>query len=303
MKIYLIPVATMVTAIALIVPQPWYVVSLWQNFAFHALWLYLVLAVGALLFRKKILAQAAGLSFVMILAYLWPYLVRPSSSSVDGADLKVTHFNVLKYSSAYDKTIKQALKSQADFLSFQEVDPAWVKELEFALTKAYPYQKVVIDNNPGYGIAVFSKYPLKQLEVKYWTGIPSITGDIWLADHTIHFVTAHTKSPVSRSRFVARNHHLTAMASYLENRKGPVLAVGDFNAVPWDSAIVALRQKADLQDSRSGLEPTFPAFSKWGRIPIDYIMHNEQLTCLNFQTIGGTDSDHLGITGAYKFRD
>ena len=250
MKIYLIPITIMVTAIALIVPQPWYMVSLWQTFAFHALWFYLVLAVGALLFRKRILAQSASLSFVMILVYLLPYLVGPTSTSVEGADLKVTHFNVLKYNSAYDKTIKQALKSEADFLSFQEVDPDWVKELDFALTKVYPYQKVVIDSNPGYGIAVFSKYPLKQLEVKYWTGIPSITGDIMMDDRTIHFVTAHTKSPVSKSRFVARNYHLTAMASYLEDREGPVLAVGDFNAVPWDSAIVALRQKADLQDSQ-----------------------------------------------------
>ena len=303
MKVYFIPITIMVTAIALIVPQPWYVVSLWQTFAFHALWFYLIMAVGAWLFRKRILAQAAGVSFAMILVYLWPYLIGPTSTSIEGADLKVTHFNVLKYNSAYDKTIKQALNSQADFLSFQEVDEKWVRQLGIALSKEYSFQKHVIPDNPGYGIAVFSKYPLEQLEVKYWTGVPSIAGNIVMADRTIHFITAHTKSPVSRSRFVARNYHLTAMAAYLENQEGPVLAVGDFNAVPWDSAIVALRQKAELQDSRSGLEPTFPAFSKWGRIPIDYIMHNKKLTCLNFQTIGGTNSDHLGITGAYKFKD
>jgi endonuclease/exonuclease/phosphatase (EEP) superfamily protein YafD len=218
------------------------------------------------------------------------------------ADLKVAHFNVFVANTQYEKTLEKALSTRADLLSFQEVHTNWATFLEKHLAEKYPYYHIVTGNGSGEGIAVFSRYPLCHLKTIYWEDRPNIAGDIEVADSSIHFLASHTISPMNLQRYHQRKRHLQKIANYLQKQDKPILAIGDYNIVPWNRNIVQLKKQAQLADSRKGRQATFPSYlGRWG-IPIDYIFHSNELNCLNFGTIQGTGSDHLGIQGAYQLK-
>ena len=219
---------------------------------------------------------------------------------------------------------QQALASEADLLSFQEVTPGWAEELTQRLGDAYPYYHVVSDPHDAQGMAIFSRHPLKNVQTRYWADVPNIVGDIDLTtpretteaamrddnpfagglpgDTTVHFVASHTLSPRSESRYRRRNEHIRHIAHYLQSVDGPVLAIGDYNAVPWNPSIVAMKEKARLYDSRRTFTPTYPSRLQDGGLPIDYVFHSDDFTCLDFYAVTAAGSDHRGVVGTYRLK-
>ena len=259
-------------------------------------------ALGILLYilKHKVLAFASIFAFLMMLSFMVPY-IKFGNHTLDGnADITIAHFNVLRTNKNHDVLLENAIESNADFISFQEVDDQWAEVLVNGLSSQYPYQHITGINVGCMGMAVFSKYPLDNIQTVYWDGVPNITGDLVLNQEKVHFIASHTFSPISYNSFVKRNNHIKRLSEYLENKKGNVLAIGDYNAVPWDKNIVAFRDKSKLNDSRKSLTPTFPSWSITG-LPIDYIFHSDNLCCLDFSAISNTGSDHKGIIGHYKF--
>ena len=213
----------------------------------------------------------------------------------------MAHFNVLKFNNDYQSTVQEALKSNADFVSFQEVSLDWSSALQKGLEQEYPYYHLVPSDQCCFGIAVFSKHPLTGVDTPYIGGIPNISGTIELDDTSIQFVTAHTPSPVGPANYHKRNHHIRQLGKYIEQLEGPVLAIGDFNAVPWDDSVIHFSKKTGLKDSRKELSATYPSWSFIPLIPIDYIFHSKEIRCHSLKTIDSTSSDHYGIVGTYSF--
>lgn len=219
------------------------------------------------------------------------------------SDISIAHFNVLKANKNYKKTIDAAIKSNADFLSFQEVDYKWLNELANSLLETYPYYKAITLNESSYGIAVFSKIKLENVNEIYLGELPNISGDICAKNDTLHFITSHTASPTYYSRFKQRNEHIKDIAEYVNSIHKPVIAIGDYNCVPWDKAMIDFRNETHLADSRKSLCTTFPSNIKIAQIPIDYIFHSDELKCTSFGSIKSTSSDHYGILGKYIFNN
>ena len=277
---------------------------------------YAVVAAASLLLRKKLMAAVSSVGCIMIMVFLSPHI---SSESIVGnfnseqANFRVAHFNVLGSNKQYDAIAQRAISSQAAVLSFQELDVNWVNQLIERLEKDYPYYNFVMGK--PHGVAVFSKYPLRNMDVYFWFGKPTLVGDIVfpnerkqmaslspisVADSTeIHFVAMHTLSPRNQDRYQKRNRHLEAVANYLSQIDRPVLVMGDFNIVPWSPTMVQMKEKAHLHDSRKTITPTYPSNFKLGGIPIDYILYSSQLQCIQFNSMDTEGSDHRGVIGTY----
>ena len=309
----LLALALLISSFAFVLPAWFYELDLLQSFAVHALVGYGLLLGLFMLIRAKHLAIGAGGAATVLLLCLHSYIMPPTlSPAADGPAFTVAHFNVLASNRQYDPVIRQALESKADLLSFQEVAPHWADQLTQRLRDAYPYYHVVTDPWDTRGIAIFSRYPLKNVQTHYWTKSPNITGDIDLSsriasneksgDTLIHFVASHTISPRSESRYRRRNEQIRHIADYLKSVDGPVLAIGDYNAVPWNRAIVAMRQEAQVYDSRQNFTSTYPARLRGGGLPIDYVFHSEDFTCLDFYAVSAEGSDHRGVIGRYRLR-
>jgi len=290
-------VLIVLTVILMVLPSSNYYLDLLQSFTFHAFLglLFFSIIFFLLKWKSSVLLSAAGI--IVFAFHLLPHISNGlHNGPAYGAPFTVAHFNVLASNTLYESSIRQALNTNADVISFQEVDMEWLNELVDRLADEYPYY--VFANGSVHGVAVFARHPIEQTQTHYWTGEPTLTGDLLIHGNKVHFVTTHTLSPRSEARFRNRNQHLLHIAEYVKNLDGPVLAIGDFNAVPWSHHIVQVKQKTDLQDSRKSITATYPSNLKLG-IPIDYIMHSDELSCLRFDTIEASGSDHKGVLGEY----
>ncbi|MEK6479488.1 endonuclease/exonuclease/phosphatase family protein [Catalinimonas sp. 4WD22] len=288
------------SSLIFILPTENFYIDLVQSFTFHAMLGYVGLSALFAIFRWKYVTLTA-ISVSMLLAFhLLPHINNGISNEyvMNGNTFKVAHFNVLGSNRHFDDIINNSIKLNADILSFQEVERAWALKLMDGLEHQYPY--FAITEHERHGVAIFSKYPLQDLHTYKWTGEPTLTGNIIYNDKQVHFVTTHTLSPRNPQRYQNRNEHLTKLAEYVKNIDGPVLAIGDFNAVPWNQYIVKIKESTDLVDSRKSIASTYPANYPLG-LPIDYIFHSDELSCINFEAIEAKGSDHKGIIGEYAF--
>ena len=286
------------------VPTFVYELDLLQSFAFHAMLGYAGLSFLLLLLHRWWWGISAMCASLLLLVFLKPYIAQePMPKLSDGRPFKVAHFNVLYRNRNFNPTIQRALSSRADLLSFQEVDERWADTLEARLQEAYPYYEIVTEPRASRGMAVFSKYPLTNVQIHHWSGTPNITGDLDLPDSSVHFVASHVYSPRSEQDYRDRNRQIQQITAYLEKIEGPVLAIGDYNAVPWNPYIVQMRRQARLYDSRRSLAPTYPASLRAGGIPIDYVFHSDEIACLSFHAVRAGGSDHRGVIGTYLLKD
>ncbi|MEM9022626.1 MAG: endonuclease/exonuclease/phosphatase family protein [Bacteroidota bacterium] len=215
------------------------------------------------------------------------------------SDLSVAHFNVLISNRQYDKMVAKARNTGADFMSFQEVNAEWAEALENGLKSTYPYY-FLLPSDSYFGMAVFSRFPLHNVETFTTRQVPNLVGDIEVGDSTIHFLAAHTYSPTKPWKYRQRNRHIEALADYLDAIDGPKIAVGDFNSVPWDHALEDFRHQTALQDSRTSWSATYPSWLSIAGIPIDYIFFSPELDCLEFRVVHDTNSDHHGIVSRFR---
>lgn len=287
-----------------VMPVTCYMINLVQPFALHAIAGYCITGLLALFYKKYYITYAAFLAACIVLIYVYPFIAFSSSKEHLQKDLKVAHFNVLKYNTNYHKLIGKAKSLNAGFLSFQEVDRQWSKHLKKALHKEYPYMQLYPQEMNCYGYAVFSKYKPENVKVRRFAGLANFTGTIKVKGEHIHIITAHTKSPVTLGKFRRRNRHIRELKRYCKKLKHKrVLLAGDLNIVPWDKLMLRFKTETGLCDSRKSLTPTFPAIiGDWG-LPLDYILHSPAITCTAFKAVKNTASDHYGITGSYKVSD
>ncbi len=215
-------------------------------------------------------------------------------------DFSIAQFNVLKYNNNYETTIQSAINSNADLVSFQEVDFSWSRALEQKLKQDYPYS-FLYPREDCYGYAIYSKTPLMGVSLKKIEGYPYIKGSLLIKDSEVMFISMHTRAPLSKSNFDIRNNQINQLAFETEKIDKPLVIFGDFNSVPWDYSIKQFKKITHLNDSRKNITPTFPAYLSIAGIPIDYIFHSNEIWCNSFKAIGNGNSDHKGVQGYYGF--
>jgi endonuclease/exonuclease/phosphatase (EEP) superfamily protein YafD len=214
---------------------------------------------------------------------------------------KIAHFNITNANSL--SHVAQALKkTNADLLSIHEVTPEWDAWLADSLTSEYPYSHVMVDIGM-FGMALYAKYPLEQIDTFYYQEIPNLAGCFSVEGERICFVNIHTEPALNSFSLKRLQEHLDSAANFIDKILPPVIVMGDFNAVPWSSEIRAFTSRAGLQDSRTGfIQFSSEGYSSFFDIPLDHIFFTPHLQCVGFESIKGNHSEHLGICGTYQFK-
>jgi len=213
--------------------------------------------------------------------------------------LKIAQFNVLTSNKSKKETIQSILSSDATIVSVQETDNVWAKALSDELKRDYPFSVYFPTERCCYGISLLSKVPLQNADVTFHGGVPNIEADVMFNHQLTHVISSHAPSPVSRENLIARNQHLKELKNHVAKIDSPTIIMGDFNTVPWDENLIALREEANLKDSRKSYNATFPSYLGSAGIPIDYILHSNEIKCTKFSSIAIQGSDHRGIIGEY----
>lgn len=267
----------------------------------HLLVGYVVVSV-LLFVQKRWLPFTASVVAAIVLFTMVPRFnsERPNLQS-DAAILKVAHFNVFKLNERYDSVITAVLTEQPDVVSFQEVTFAWTEQLCSGLKQHYPYQ-YTLPHTGTRGLAVFSKTRIADNKWTFTEGMPNFSGSLCTAYGDVALLVTHVCNPIYFTEHGRRDRHLNVLATRMRSLEGPGLLIGDFNTVPWDEAFKRLCWKGGVADSRNSLMPTYLNFLPFAQIPIDYILHTDELQCHRFDVITNTGSDHHGIVGVYSMK-
>ena len=259
--------------------------------------------------------------------------------------LKVITYNVQMFNLPFRKAdssylnILSFIKAEnPDVLCLQEFYTAKGKlsEDEFAAAlPELPYRAVFYNirkNNSSYGIATFSKYPVRiNLEIPFDNSSNSaMYSDIEVNDEIIRVYNVHFQSvrlnlrrslrriigghdelraaeleDVStrlKTAFVKRAKQVDDVAKHISVSPYPVIVCGDFNDTPvsYTYHVIKGNKKDAFCEQGRGLPSTFrdlfPSFR------IDYILHDKNMDALSYKIPQIDYSDHYPVVARIKLR-
>jgi len=206
--------------------------------------------------------------------------------------------NVLKTNRNSEKLISHVYKNQPDLLLTLETDCYWENELK-ELEIDYPFT-VKIPKDNFYGMHLFSKLQLEEIEVKYIieSDIPSIHGYVRLENGQkikIHCLHPKPPSPTENDTSTNRDAELLLVGKEVKKDQESVLLFGDLNDVAWSRTTQLFQKLSGLMDPRigRGFFNTFNvgyAFLRW---PLDHVFHTNDFTLIELKRLKSIDSDHF----------
>ena len=198
--------------------------------------------------------------------------------------------------------------------------------------KYYSHIHYTIENrNFNYGIATFSKYPIVNRGVINFrnSSNSSIYTDVVINSDTVRIFNNHLQSirfnknnytfitnskalkdderlkeikDISfrlRDAFIKRASQANILSKHIQNSPFPVIVTGDFNDVPVSYSYK--RMKQGLNDSfieaGKGIRRTY--MGKFPSFRIDFILHSDEIKCVNFDIPNVRLSDHYPVTSEF----
>ena len=189
-----------------------------------------------------------------------------------------------------------------DLVLAMEVDKWCDKNLK-VLEKEYPFSQHTI-NDVAYGMVLYSKLPLKNVEVDYLNNekVPSFESTITLADgknisfHSIHPVppTHFNDLPDNAGQ---QENALNKLGKEIIGRKFPTVVAGDLNDVVWSYVDELTGTKNILYDVRvgRGFYNSYNAENVLMRWPLDHVFVTEEFQLKKLERLPKIGSDHFPI--------
>jgi len=230
----------------------------------------------------------------------------PTRSDEDPAGLQVAIAN-LKFDNPTKPECLDVLREfGTDLLLLIEVNQEW-DDLLAGLRDDYPHRTGVVLEE-GLGLALYSKRPLKNAEVRYLITEtrPSIFAEVELDNREVlSFVGLHPTPPGlydeetdERHDSRLRDGELMLIADEVADQpRRSWLVTGDFNDVAWSHTTRLFKRMSGLKDPRVGRKLLTTYHSEYPpfRYPIDHVFmtENARLERLERRYLPG--SDHFGV--------
>jgi endonuclease/exonuclease/phosphatase (EEP) superfamily protein YafD len=219
------------------------------------------------------------------------------ANSLHEKPLRVMSFNVLIENKNQAAAINHVMQADADIVCLLEVDDSWRTALQ-PLRVKYPHRVEELSHG-NFGIACYTRLPLKSLEVRRFTlwRLPTLVLNLDHLGTPLTFIGTHPLAPLNELNAQAWQQQLSSIATLVAALSGEVILAGDLNATPWCEGMRLLRENSGL-DFHS-VDPVWPP--TWGlnlpmMIPIDHVLMKGGLTAQK-RTIGPeVGSDHRSVT-------
>ena len=222
--------------------------------------------------------------------------VRDSNSAT--GNISLISANVRMSNDEAAGLLRQIEEKKPDLVLLLEMDEAWLDRVAI-LREDFPYQCLCPQENT-YGMTLFSKFPLKSVEVQYLVDpeIPSIHCKVQISeDQQIQFIGLHPRPPAPWTKEENKDFELL-IAAELTNQNGlPCLVAGDLNDVAWSPVTSQFKQISRMKDPRvgRGFYSTYNALIPIFRMPIDHFFVSEEFTVCEIERLEKYGSDHFPI--------
>lgn len=303
----LIVVSTTVATAAALGARLGWLPELFSHFPVQYLSLQFLAVLGCLALRRWPWALLAAVAAVPNLLAVGPYLPGLMSGPgrvLSGAEaarspVRLVAANVL-YRQRDAAATRAYLEGQsADLVVLSEFTPRW-REMLRSLERAYPHF-VLRPRSNAWGIAVYSKHPLRAIEDLDLGDDASshLRVLVQLPDGIAEVYAVHLASPSSPRQAARRNTQLRRLAARIAAADPalPRIVAGDLNTTPYSPYFHDLLRDARLSDGRKpfGLHVTWPAWPVPLWIPIDHCLVDGPLTVTRVATGPPIGSDHLPL--------
>ena len=249
---------------------------------------------------------AAGLAACFVFQYTkihsyLPYAekdVNTTSDSYQGDIIKIYTANVLQKNKKPAQLQQYIDTTTADILLFMETNLEWQDDIKKVLPSAYRYQvEVPLDNT--YGVLLYSRLELVDPRVRYLVddSIPSIDSRVVMKNGSeFQLYVLHPTPPMPQHNPSSsdRDAEMMKYANLSRESKLPVVALGDFNDVPWSATVSLFQSVGELLDVRKGrgFYNTFNAKNFLMRWPLDHVFISSEFRVKDFNTGADINSDH-----------
>lgn len=228
----------------------------------------------------------------------------PSAKNLKASDtefsLLITNVKMSNRKAAH--LIKLIEFKKPDLILAMEVDKWWVSKLK-VIEKEYPYSQLE-DNEVTYGMVLYSKFPLKDINVNYLQNrkVPSFECTLTLPNNkNIRFYCIHPVPPTHFKGLPDNEGQLENALKKLGNRiidrKLPILVAGDLNDVVWSHVDKLTGTKNILYDVRvgRGFYNSYNAENVFMRWPLDHVFVTKEFRLKSLERLPKIGSDHFPI--------
>lgn len=251
--------------------------------------------VMALIVRSWGIAAAALVAAAVNLGVVLPMMFpSPEPPVATGETLDVTFFNT-KIVADRAATIDYLAGRNDDVVILAVTPHDWIDGLEGAGTGLHPVAGRHV--TPGLEITVLARDPATEVIVHrasdyFRDWVVEISTE--LDGEPVSILGAHAVSPMTPRRAQHRDLVLDWIGAWADRRDAPVVVAGDLNATPWSTNFQATLEQGELTDSLEthGLQPSWPAGLGRLGIPIDHVLHSEELVVVDRQLGPSFGSDH-----------
>ena len=194
-----------------------------------------------------------------------------------------------------------ALK-KPDLVLAMEVNKWWEEELK-VLQKEYPYSQHTI-NEFTYGMVLYSKLPLTEIEVEYLNNKKVPSFDCTLRLTSGKKIKLHCLHPVPPVHFEdlpdnagQEETALKQLGEKVKDRKLPTIVAGDLNDLVWSYVDELTGTKKIIFDVRvgRGFYNSFNAKNVFTRRPLDHVFVSKEFRLKKIERLPKIGSDHFPI--------
>jgi endonuclease/exonuclease/phosphatase (EEP) superfamily protein YafD len=249
--------------------------------------------------KEKLSTASFALVAIIVLVTAFPYYWPLGLYSVEEADLTIGHYNLWHQNERPSEAIKAIINQNADIIGIQELNIAWTDDLA-VLEQTHPYSFTVPLDTCCYGIGLYSKYPIIFQESIEVDKAPQLEVEVNINGRRVKLFYMHMRPPAFPDQSQSRNTQLKLIGQKAARTYSDWLLFGDFNIVPWASQYKEMLETSGGKDARRGFYATFPS-DFLPLIPIDHMVHSQEMECTRFDSFTLEGSDHKGISAGFRF--
>lgn len=274
--------------------------------------IYLAMVLAVISFfvagKQRVLVLSLLLASAAIHFYrVWPYwAVAPAEMELTGAPggadcARVLWLNVKQSNNQYDRVANLIAREQPDVVLLMETHQTWIDRLEPTLSR-YSYRlDRPLDNTYGMAFATRLAIDRAQMVQNTSANTPTLYATLRMPDGApLELIGLHPRPPLPGESTQSRDRNIARAGAKTPDNLSDVLAIGDFNDVPWSRTTQNFVEAGGYLDPRigRGTHPTFP--SDWLVLgwPLDQIFVKPGLEVATLRILEDVGSDHRPLVAA-----
>ncbi len=274
----------------------WWLFDLFAHFRLYLLAAAVLVTLGAVLLRSRRAAALGALAVIANGAAMQPLFVAGPPPEGEHR-LTVLLVNVERENGHFDAIARLIDAQHPDLVALVEPDQRWLSALDAALS-GLPY-RVQAPRGDNFGLALYSRYPLRSIERDAPGGFPALRAVIDTPAGRLPLMLVHPPPPLGAELSAARDATFVEIARWAATQPEAVV-LGDFNATLYSAPFQAMLGSADLRVAAAGqgIVGTWPAPLGALGILIDHVLLRGGWRVVDFAVGPLVGSDHRPVSVA-----